>query len=216
MGQPVRFLGDATYRRVCFDTISPVTTATLSGTYRSGVHTSPVKVTLTATDGGSGVQSVFSKIDAGGWLTYGAPFVVSALGAHSVSFYATDRAGNVEGTQSVSFTIDSTTTSVSSSLNPSTYGQLVTFTATVTSSGGTPPGAVTFKNDSSTLGTATLSSGKATFAIATLTGGLNSIAAVYAGSGTFLGSTSGVLAEKVNAASSSSSVASSVNPSTFG
>jgi hypothetical protein len=209
--------GNMTYGPVCYDTIAPVTTATLSGTYSGGVYTSAVTVTLTATDSGSGVQTVFYKIDAGGWLTYTAPFSVSALGAHTVSFYATDKAGNVEGTVSVSFTIDSSTaTSVSSSLNPSTYGQSVTFTATVTSSGGTPPGTVTFKNGASTLGTGTLSGGKAAFAISTLAAGSNSITAVYGGSGSFLGSTSAVLTQTVKQAATSTSVVSGWNPSNFG
>ncbi len=44
-----------------------------------------------------------------------------------------------------------TSTSVASSLNPSTFGASVQFTATVTSSGGTPTGAVTFKDGSTTL-----------------------------------------------------------------
>src|SRR5207248_2699619 len=59
-----------------------------------------------------------------------------------------------------------TSTSLTSSANPSVFGQSVTFTATVsvTSPGaGTPSGTVTFKEGSTTLGTGTLSSGQATF-----------------------------------------------------
>jgi hypothetical protein len=83
----------------------------------------------------------------------------------------------------------STTTSVSSSLNPSTYSQSVTFTATVTGSGGTPTGTVTFKDGSTTLGTGTLSSGQATFSLSSLSAGSHSITAQYAGDGTFGAST---------------------------
>jgi len=209
--------GDLTYGPVCYDTIAPVTTATLSGTLSGSVYVSSVKVTLTPTDSGSGVASTSYQIDGGSWLTYAAPFTVSALGSHTVKFYSKDKAGNVESTKSVSFTIDSnTTTTVASSVNPSTYNQSVTFTATVTATGGTPTGTVTFKDGSSTLGTGTLSSGKATLAISTLAVASHSITAVYAASGSFLGSTSAALTQTVKAASSSTTLASSLNPSTYG
>ena len=47
-----------------------------------------------------------------------------------------------------------------SSVNPSTVGQSVTFTATVTSPTTIPTGTVTFMDSSTVLGTGTLSSGK--------------------------------------------------------
>ena len=109
-----------------------------------------------------------------------------------------------------------TSSSVTSSLNPSTFGQSVTFTATVTSSGGTPTGTVTFKDGSTTLGTGNLSGGKATFNTTTLGAGSHSITAVYGGSQDFAGSTSAVLSQTVNQAASSTFVISSLNPSTFG
>jgi len=214
MGQPS---GDSTYGPICYDTVPPVTKATLNGTLSGSAYVSPVKVTLNATDSRSGVASTVYRIDGGSWLTYAAPFTVSALGAHTVHFYSTDKAGNTESTKAVSFKVDvSTSTAVTSSLNPSTYGQSVTFTATVTSSGGTPTGSVTFKNGSATLGTRALSSGKATFALSTLAAGSHSVTAVYAGSGNFDGSTSVALTQRVKRATSSTSVASSLNPSTYG
>src|ERR1019366_1036278 len=56
-----------------------------------------------------------------------------------------------------------TTITLSSSPNPSTYGQTVTFTAAVTSGLGAPPDGetVTFKKDTRILGTGTLSGGSA-------------------------------------------------------
>ena len=44
------------------------------------------------------------------------------------------------------------TTAVSSSVNPSDFGQSVTFTATVTSGAGTPTGTVQFKDNGVNLG----------------------------------------------------------------
>src|SRR5262249_30296859 len=58
-----------------------------------------------------------------------------------------------------------TTTTVTSSANPSVFGQVVTFTATVVDTKvGTPQGTVTFLDGKVTLGTSTLNSaGVATF-----------------------------------------------------
>jgi len=65
----------------------------------------------------------------------------------------------------------STTTTISSSANSETYGQPVTFTASVTSTAaGTPAGTVTFSDGATVLGTATLNgSGQATLAVNGLT-----------------------------------------------
>jgi hypothetical protein len=94
-----------------------------------------------------------------------------------------------------------TTTTVSSSANPSTVGQSVTFTATVSSSGGTPSGAVNFLDGATQIGSGTLNgSGQATFATASLAQGSHSITASYAGNSSFAASVSAVLAQVVNAA----------------
>ncbi|HEV2423608.1 MAG TPA: Ig-like domain repeat protein [Terriglobia bacterium] len=215
MGEPT----SVNYGPVCYDTTPPVTTSSLSGTLNGSVYVSSVTVTLAATDNASGVAATYYQLDGGAQTTYTAPFTVSAtaLGTHTVTYHSTDKAGNVETSHTVTFTIDATTsTSVTSSLNPSTYGTKVTFTATVTASSGTPTGTVTFKDGSTTLGTGTLSGGKATFAISTLAVGSHSITGVYGASGNFLGSTSSTLTQTVNIASSTTTVASSLNPATYG
>src|SRR5262245_61651559 len=56
-----------------------------------------------------------------------------------------------------------TTTSLFSSLNPSTFGQSVAFTANVSSANGTPTGTVEFSDGGVLIGPATLSGGVATF-----------------------------------------------------
>ena len=105
---------------------------------------------------------------------------------------------------------------LSSSLNPATYGQSVTFTATVSSSAGTPTGKVTFMNGSTTLGTATLSGGVATLTRTTLNEGISSLTAVYGGNTSFSGSTSAILTQAVNPAASAVTLTSSLNPATYG
>src|SRR5205823_7209887 len=62
----------------------------------------------------------------------------------------------VVGSTSVALTqtvnLVGTSTAVTSSLNPSTVGQSVTFTATISRPSGTPSGTVTFKDGGTTLG----------------------------------------------------------------
>jgi hypothetical protein len=90
-------------------------------------------------------------------------------------------------------------TSVTSSLNPSTFGTAVTFMATVQPATlGTPTGKVTFKDGTATLGAGTLSGRKAKFTTSSLAKGNHSITAVYGGDATFTGSTSPVLIQIVN------------------
>jgi hypothetical protein len=110
----------------------------------------------------------------------------------------------------------STTTVVTSSLNPSAFNQQVTFTATVTGQfGGTPTGTATFSDGSTPLGMSPLSGGMAAFSTAVLAAGLHSINAVYSGDSNFLGS-SASLNQTVNQASTTLALGSSVNPSGFG
>jgi hypothetical protein len=111
-----------------------------------------------------------------------------------------------------------TTTTVTSSLNPSQFGQAVTFTATVTGSGGTPTGSVTFRDGATTLGTVVLNgSGVATLTTSSLSAGSHAIAADYGGDATFANS-SGTVAggQIVNQTTAATSLTSSLNPSQFG
>jgi hypothetical protein len=112
-----------------------------------------------------------------------------------------------------------TTTTVSSSVNPSSYGQFVTFTATVTaaSDGATPTGTVTFLDGGTALGTGTLdAAGHATFTTAALAVGTHSITASYGGDANSAPSTSAALPQTVNQSATSTTVASSQNPSAPG
>jgi hypothetical protein len=84
-----------------------------------------------------------------------------------------------------------TTTTITSSSNPSAFGQSVTFSTTVTHKGsGTPTGTVTFRNGSKILGTSPLNGGRAKFSTAALAVGSHSIAASYSGDTRFAASTS--------------------------
>jgi hypothetical protein len=93
------------------------------------------------------------------------------------------------------------TTTLTSTPNPSTVGQSVAFTATVTSqTTGTIAGTVNFLDGATQIGTGTIASGIATFATTTLVAGTHSVTAQYTGNTTFAASTSTAVSQVVNAA----------------
>ncbi len=95
--------------------------------------------------------------------------------------------------------VTTNTLALTSGSNPSTYGNSVTFSATI-SPAPTNGESVTFKDGATTLGTGTISAGVAAFSISTLAYGSHSITAVYAGDVTNTASTSAALAFNVNQA----------------
>ena len=108
-----------------------------------------------------------------------------------------------------------TTTTLTSSLNPSTYGEAVTFTAVVAPA---PPGGetVTFFQGKNVIGTGALSGGAATFTTSTLPANTDTIKATYPGDGTFAASTSSAVSQVVAKASTTTTLVSSPNPSGVG
>ena len=82
----------------------------------------------------------------------------------------------------------SSTTTIKSSVNPSVGGQLVTFTATVSSTTAIPRGTITFKANGEVLGTVALVGQKASIATSAFSHGGSWITALYNGTSNFLGS----------------------------
>lgn len=115
-------------------------------------------------------------------------------------------------------TAAATATSLTSSLNPSTVGDSVTFTATVTS-GGSPvtSGTVSFADGATPLGSSVAldASGQATLTTSGLMVGTHAISAEYGGTADFQQSAAAVT-QVVTRASSATALTSSVNPSTLG
>lgn len=108
----------------------------------------------------------------------------------------------------------STTTTLTSSLNPSTYGQTVTWTATVTSNGGpVPTGKAKFAGVG---GVATLSGGVARMNKTWLNAATYAITAEYGGDDASAPSDSAALNQVVNPAATTTTVTSSANPSSQG
>jgi N-acetylneuraminic acid mutarotase len=113
-----------------------------------------------------------------------------------------------------------TTTTVASSLNPSVWGQSVTFTATVASSAGVPPDGelVTFFVDGGQYGSSSssLSGGKATFIPSNpIPAGTHTITATYSGYSNFASSQGGV-SQTVGPLPTATILTTSPNPSTVG
>ena len=106
------------------------------------------------------------------------------------------------------------TATLTSSLNPSIYGQGVTLTANIS-----PPaasGSVTFLDGTTALGTAEVSSSRAVLNISSLVSGAHSLTAVYSGDVSYGVATSPVLKQAVNLATETTTLTSSENPSTYG
>ena len=140
---------------------------------------------------------------------------------YSASVTASDGNG-ASASQSFTWNVGPTTTTLSSSVDPSDYGQKVTFTATVAAvvtGSGKPTGSVEFLDGSTVLSTVTLNSAdKATYTTTafTLPVGGDSITAVYMGSTKFETSTSNVVTQTVNADPTTTTVKSSAATAVFG
>ena len=112
--------------------------------------------------------------------------------------------------------IVATTTTLTTSPNPSHQNQTVAMTATVHAQNGVPSGNVVFSSDGTQIGTAELVSGVAVLDYSSLTIGTHAIVAVYQGGGGFGGSTSNTVQQVVQLPASTTTVTSSLNPSTSG
>jgi len=194
---------------VSFTYVQASTTTSLTSSLNPS--TSGQSVTFTATVTGSsptgtvqfkdGVSNLGSAVPLAGGT---ASFTTSSLtsGGHSITAVYSGDSNNTTSTSApLAQTVNqaATTTSLTSSLNPSQVGQAVTFTATVTSGGGTPTGTVTFKDGATALGSATLAGGGvAALTISSLTLGSHSITAVYGGGASFAASTSPAVIQAVS------------------
>jgi hypothetical protein len=133
----------------------------------------PASINAPAPTGSATFASVYSATNPNGtWSMYAVDDGIGG-GSSSVSGWC------------VNFTLTpfATTTTVASSQNPSLVGQSVTFTATVTSSGGTPTGTVQFMDGATPIGSAVGldGTGHASVSTSSLTAGSHTITAQYSG-----------------------------------
>ena len=134
------------------------------------------------------------------------PVSTLALGSHPITaVYGGDGNYAGSGSSAINQVVNKATTitTTDSSVNPSTFGQSVTFTATVAPAGsgtGTPTGSVTFFDGTTSLGTSPLNDGIATLSTSDLTPGAHSITSSYGGDSNFGVGTSAVVTQNVNEA----------------
>jgi hypothetical protein len=136
--------------------------------------------TVTFRDGGTALGAAVALVS--GQATFTSSTL--SVGAHSLTAdYSGDTSFLASSAATFTQTVNKATPglSIASSLNPSTTGTAVMFTATMTSAAGTPTGTVTFQDGASTMATVTLSSGTATFSTTSLGFGSHLITAAYSG-----------------------------------
>jgi flagellar hook assembly protein FlgD len=91
------------------DTAKPVTTPSISGPAgTNGWWTGPISVTLAARDAGSGVGEIRASADGGPSAVVTAPLALAGDGTHTITYAATDKAGNREASKTLTVRIDST------------------------------------------------------------------------------------------------------------
>jgi len=148
----------------------------------TGASTNPITNTATITNGAAS-----KNVTANG--TAGGPYNVtaSANGATSVNFALTNDAKA------------RTTTTFGSSLNPSTFEQMVTFTTTISSLYGTPPtGSITITVNNSFWFSRTIVGFSHNFTYNALPVGTHSLTASYSGDAMYAPSVSSIYMQAVN------------------
>ena len=146
--------------------------------------------TVTFSEGGTSLGT--GTLDANGNAFFGTDTLT--LGAHTITASYAGDADFTASSGSVGQQVnqDTTTSLVSTSTNPTVYGQPVTFTATVAAAtqpgAGTPTGTVTFRDGGTSLGTAPLAAGVATLTTSALPVGTQYVTATYNGDGNYAGS----------------------------
>lgn len=139
-----RFPGSKSYRPSVsnaiwvkgWDTTSPSTTCNaqdVGGQARSFVGSSTI--TLTAKDGGSGVGHTYYVLDSNP-RREGRAFWISRIGAHTLTFWSMDKAGNVEAPHKVTFFVTSAGPITTSDALPSYAGIAVIHLSATTPAGG--------------------------------------------------------------------------------
>ncbi len=84
----------------------------------NGWYNAPVAVTLNGTDNPSGIAKTTYSIDGGAAAPYTAPVTVSGDGTHTVSYFSTDKAGNIEDTKALTVKIDATAPKITAVATP--------------------------------------------------------------------------------------------------
>jgi hypothetical protein len=198
---------------------APTATTLAASPASSSVFGQSVVFTATVTGGDGGGSVAFkdgattlagcgAKVLSGGG-PYTATCATSALavGSHSVvATYSGDTNSRGGASTALAYTVNRSATTTTLSASPSggsSFGQSVTFTATVAAvppGAGVPTGSVAFTIDGTPVGSSGVSgSGQATLSTSSLSAGSHAVAAAYSGDGNFVAS-GGTLGHSVTCA----------------
>jgi Subtilase family/Bacterial Ig-like domain (group 3)/Autotransporter beta-domain/IPT/TIG domain len=165
----------------------------------SGPAAGGTSVTITGTSFTAATALKFGGTAATSFTVNGATSITatSPAGSGTVDVTVTNSGGTSATSSADRFTYGLVTTAaaLSSSKNPSSFGQSVIFTAKVT--GFSPTGAVTFFDSGIQIGTGTLAAGTAALTTSSLAVGSHSITAKYGGDSNNVASTSAALTQQV-------------------
>ncbi|HZO88112.1 MAG TPA: hypothetical protein VFB38_07200 [Chthonomonadaceae bacterium] len=105
---------------VNIDMTPPTTNASVSGpASANGWYGGTVSLQLTAADALSGVTGTYCSVDGGAVQPYAGLLSLSGDGAHQVTYWSVDRAGNQEQAKSLTIRIDKTAPTITAAANPS-------------------------------------------------------------------------------------------------
>ncbi|HEY1576611.1 MAG TPA: Ig-like domain repeat protein, partial [Terracidiphilus sp.] len=141
-----------------------------------------------------------------------------AVGAHTLSIgYSGDGDNSSAASSAIIVTIQlaPTATALGSSVNPGTFGEPLTFTASIVSSSPGITGSITFFDGGTPLNTASLVNGAAALTTAGLTFGVHSVTAEYSGDAQHAASSSTILDERI-VEPTTATLTSSLNPAVAG
>jgi hypothetical protein len=178
--------------------------ATVSDTQAGGTSAFPSgMVTLSGDPGLSAGSCALAPSASPGVSTCSVTITPASPGPRTITASYPGSAAHEPSAGSNTLTVQAagTATALVSSLNPSVFGQAVTFTATlsVTAPGaGAPSGTVTFFDGATPLGSAAVASSSAAFTTPSLSPGVHPITAAYSGDSNFNASVSPVLMQTVN------------------
>jgi hypothetical protein len=191
------YAGDVNYltstSSAVLETVNLATTSNvLTASATTIVATKPVTLKATvSSNGGTPTGSVTfmdgaTALGSGNLVNGVASFTTATLAVGSqtiTAVYGGDAKDGVSTSNAITITVNAATTAttLTPSQSPTSFGQPLTLTATVSGNGGIPTGSVTFSDGTTPLQTVNLVHGAATYTTSTLTDGNHTFTASYGG-----------------------------------
>ena len=172
-----------------FNTLGPFTINATSGPNGSIAPSGPTSVAC-------GANQTFNFTPDPGYQVSDVQVDGSSVGAPSSYTFTDVQTNHTINVDFAPIPLVTPTVTLTSDVNPSTCGQAVNFTATISPSAAT--GTVEFFDGASSIGSAPVVSGSATVSTSTLAGGHHTMTAQYSGDGSYTPATSNVLVQNVH------------------